>query len=138
LSPVSFGLAQGVPGISGENPESEFRQEPFKIKLSGFINTKPDEESLAVVTLGIGLYRETYQFEVVKAEAIDYPRVSAHAILQQVRKHTIDFDLIGPKEMLSKIGQAEPGTPLALVGMYRPRDRTLQLLSVSILGMDSH
>lgn len=121
-----------------ESPESEFRQDPLKIKLSGFINTRPEDESTPVVTLGISTYRETYQFEVVNVEAPDYPRLSSSVILQQVGRHSIDFDLFGPRELLSKIGQAEPGTPFAITGLYSPRNRSLRLESVDVIGMDKY
>lgn len=132
--PISFAVAQWGVG-SGERPDSEFRREPFKLKLSGFLNTKPDEHSLAVVTLGIHTYRENYQFEVVHAEAVDDPRISPRALLQQVGKYQVDFNLIGPHKLFSKIAQSPPGTPLAIVGYFQQRNRNLQLLSVEVIGM---
>lgn len=118
-----------------ENPESEFRQEPLKIKLSGFINTRPEESSLGFVKLGIGAYRVSPFFEVIVAEAPDCPRASHNVILQQTRKHQIDFHLFGPKDLLLKVAAAEPGTPLAIVGLFQPRNRNLHLLSVEVIGM---
>jgi len=137
FSPASSALAQLGPG-SGTNPGHDTSRDPFRIKLSGFINTKPNEDSVAVVKLGINAYRETYQFEVVKAEAVDNPQVGQHAILQQVGKYPVDFDLVGPKELLSKIGQAEPGTPLTIVGLFQQRNRKLQLESVDVIGMNKY
>jgi hypothetical protein len=134
LSPAPSVLAQVMPG-AGSNPSHDTSKTPFRIKLSGFINTKPEGGSAAVVTLGINTYGETYQFEVVKAEAVDDSQVGQHAILQQVRKYQVDFNLIGPQELLSKVGQAEPGTPLAIVGFFRQYNRTLQLVSVDVIGM---
>jgi hypothetical protein len=138
LSLSSSVLAQ-VPGVgSGSNPESENRKEPLKIKMSGFLNTKPEEGSLGVVTLGISAYSETYQFDLGNLEAPDYPRLNSSMILQQVGKHQVDFNLVGPNEMLSKIGQAEPGTPLALEGLFFPYNRNLRLESVQVIGMDKY
>jgi hypothetical protein len=51
---------------------------------------------------------------------------------------SVDFNLVGPRELLSKIGQAEPGTPLALLGFFTPYNRTLRLESVQIIGMDKY
>jgi hypothetical protein len=139
LSPTPLIHAQAAPGIgAGSNPEAESRREPFKIKLSGFLNTRPEDESTPVVTLGISTYRETYQFEVINVEAPDYPRLSSSIILQQVGRHSVDFDLFGPRELLSKIGQAEPGTPFAITGLYSPRNRSLRLESVDVIGMDKY
>ncbi len=71
-------------------------------------------------------------------EAPDYSQLSPKAILRQVGKYDVDFNLIGPKDLLSKIGQAEPGTPFAIVGFFTPRDRSLRLDSVSVVGMDKY
>lgn len=125
-------------GLGGDNPESDTSRTPFRIKLSGFINTRPEENSVAVVTLGISKYRETYQFEVVTVEAVDNPRVSQSAILQQVGKHQVDFELVGPQGLLSKIAQAPPGTPLAIVGFFQQRNRNLRLESVEVIGMTNY
>jgi hypothetical protein len=131
-------LAQVVPGIAGSSPEDENRKEPLRIKMSGFLNTKPEEGSLAVVTLGISAYNETYQFDVGSLEAPDYPRLSPTILLQRAGKHHVDFNLIGPKDLLSKIGQAEPGTPLALDGLFYPYNRNFRLDSVQVIGMDKY
>lgn len=132
------GLAQVPFGLGGDNPESDTSRTPFRIKLSGFINTRPEEGSVAVVTLGISTYRETYQFEVVTVEAVDNPRISQGAILQQVGKHKVDFEVVGPQELLSKIAQAPPGTPLAIVGFFQQRNRNLRLESVEVIGMTNY
>ena len=140
---TSIARAQGSgPGIgAGENDWSENSKTPFRIRLSGIINTQPEEQtlqageqSLGVVILRAGAYNETYQFEVVKAEAIDNPRVSAGMILQQVHKYGVDFELTGPKDLLSKVGQAEPGTPITLIGLFRQYNRTLILQNVETIG----
>lgn len=135
---VTSGLAQGWGVGAGSNPESENRKEPYTLSLKGFLNAKPEEGSLALVTLGISTFGETYKFDVTSAEALNYPRLSSSMILQQAGKHDVDFSLIGPRDLLSKIGQAEPGTPLAIVGLFRPYNRTLQLESVQIVGMDKY
>ena len=141
---ISVAWAQGGSGAgvgAGENEWSENAKMPFRIKLSGVINTQPEEQtlqpgeqSLGVVTLRVGTYNETYQFEVVAAEALDNPRVSAGMILQQVHKYGVDFELAGPKDLLSKVGQAEPGTPLTLIGLFRQYNRTLILQNVETIG----
>lgn len=120
-----------------ESPESESRHDPLKIKLSGFINTKPEASSLGLVKFGISTYRTSVYFEVVVAEAPDCPRASHTVILQQTGKHEIDFHLFGPKALLLKVAAAEPGTPLAIVGFFRPRSRSLYLESVEEIGMTS-
>jgi hypothetical protein len=138
LLPAPSVRAQGIPtmpfGLGGENVESETSMTPFKVKLRGFLKATPKEKSLGVYTLGLRGHRELYPFEVMTAEAVDYPRISSTAILQPNRKRTIDFHLAGPKELLSKIGQAEPGTPLAIIGFLRQRNRDFQLISVETLG----
>jgi hypothetical protein len=90
------------------------------------------------VTLGIKSYGETYKFDISALEAPDYPQLSSRAILRQAGKYDVDFNMIGPKDLLSKIGQAEPGTPFAIVGFFTPRDRSLRLESVSVVGMEKY
>jgi len=139
LSSASCVAAQATFGAgAGENPDSESRREPFKIKMSGFLNSQPDEQSLGLVTLGIKSYGATYKFDISTLEAPDYSQLSPKAIFRQVGKYDVDFNLIGPKDLLSKIGQAEPGTPFAIVGFFTPRDRSLRLESVSVMGMDKY
>ena len=81
-----------------------------------------------------GTFNETYQFEIVKADAIDNPRVSDKMILQQAHKYAVDFELTAPKDLLSKVGQAEPGTPLTLIGWFRQYYRTLILQEVETIS----
>jgi hypothetical protein len=129
------GSAQGLPfGVGGENVESETSMIPFKVKLRGFLKAAPKEKSLGVYTLGLRGHRDLYPFEVMTAEAVENPRISSTAILQRHRKRPIDFHLTGPQALLSKIGQAEPGTPLTIVGFLRQRSRDFQLISVETLG----
>ncbi len=133
-SPV---LAQGIGAGSGTNREHDTRRQPYPIQLSGFLDaSQPDEQSLAVVTIGFSIYRETRQFEIVTLEAPDYPQFSPQTVLQQTKRHKVNFRLVGPKELLSKIAQSPPDTPLKIVGMFTPRKRDLQLISVEELGYE--
>ena len=126
-------FAQVPPG-GMDGASSDASRTPFKIKLIGFLNTQPEEGS-KVLKLGINTFGETYQFELIKAEAVDDKQIGEAAILQQVGKFAVDFDLVGPRNLLSKVGQAEPGTPLTLVGFFTQRNRKLQLESVEIVGL---
>ncbi|MBI3250157.1 MAG: hypothetical protein HYZ50_26985 [Deltaproteobacteria bacterium] len=129
-------LAQPFGAGSGESNSSDMSRSPFKIMLRGVIN--PDEEEGGrIIKLGIADYQATYPFELVKVEAVDDPQTSEYAILQQAGKFDADFSLIGPKALLSKIGQAEPGTPLKIIGYFQQRARRLQLESVEIMGMEN-
>ncbi len=128
--------AQGIPfAVGGDNVESESSMMPFQVKVRGILNATARGKSLGMVSLGINPYHEKYDFDVMTAEAIDNPRISGSAILRQYKDRQKDLNLAGPKELLSKIGQAEPGTPLAIVGFFTPRDRSLRLESVSAMGM---
>lgn len=123
---------------SGESKSSDMSLSPFKIALRGILHPDEEEgEGGRIIKLGIADYQATYPFDLVKAEAVDDPQTSEYSILQQVGKFDSDFSLIGPKELLSKIGQAEPGTPLKIVGYFQPRYRRLQLESVEIMGTDN-
>lgn len=119
-------------GMGGDNPASENARTPFQVRFKGFINSRPDSDSLAVVSLGIAKYSETYQFEVVDVRAVNLPKyiVTPRNILQQAGKYDVDYNVVGKSELLSKIAQAPPGTPLQIEGMFQQRKRKLMLLSV--------
>ena len=143
-------LAQ-TPGMgAGENPSSDNSRTPFEIRMSGVLNptdhadsfeggmmnVTPDAENIAVVTLGISQYNETYRFEIGNLEAPGNPQLSARQVLQKAGKKQVDLSLIGPSALLSKVAQSPPGTPLTIVGMYEQRNQRLQLTSVEVIGTD--
>src|SRR5262245_51818710 len=115
--------AQTGVGVGSSKPEHEGSRQPLKVKLSGFINTKPVEGSLGVAKLGISSFRETYLSELTKVEAVDRDRSTARAILEPTEGREIAYDLTGPKNLLSKIAQSQPGTPLAITGFIQQRER---------------
>jgi len=51
-----------------------------------------------------------------------------------VGKRPCDFDVVGPSVLLAKVAQAQPGTPLRIVGMYVQYNQRLQLVSVDVVG----
>lgn len=122
--------------VGGENVESESSLMPFQIRLRGAINAPARENSLGYLRLSIAEYRETYDFDVTTAQAVDNAHITAWAILQQYKNGKNDLILSGPKELLSKIGQAEPSTPLILTGFLQQRKKTLRLTQVEIIGID--
>lgn len=135
LSTMASAIAQTplIPfGMGGDNPASDNARTPFQVRFKGFINSRPDPKSLALVSLGIAQYSETYQFEVIEVKAVNHPEhiVNSRQILQQAGKYNVDYNVIGPSHLLSKIAQAQPGTPLQIVGMFQQRRRKLTLLSV--------
>ena len=136
VSPASPIWAQPAPGIGASRPESEYSRHPLKVKLSGFLNTKPEEESVAVIHLGIAAYQESYQFEVITLEAVDRERVTPEALLRPTKNRAVAYQLTGPKELLSKVAQSQPGTPLTIVGFLRQREGEIQLLSVDVVGFE--
>jgi hypothetical protein len=123
-------------GVGGDNVEAESSLIPFKIMLRGAINAPAKEDSLGYVRLSIVEYNETYDFDVATAQALDDARITAWAILQQYKNGKTNLILDGPKELLSKIGQAEPRTPLLLTGFLQQRRKTLRLTKVEIIGID--
>lgn len=123
----------GLPfSMGGDNPASENARTPFQVRFKGFINSRPDADSLALISLGIAQYSETYQFEVIEVKAVNHPEhiVNSRQILQQAGKYHVDYNVIGPSSLLSKIAQAQPGTPLQIEAMFQQRRRKLTLLSV--------
>jgi hypothetical protein len=148
-SAMAVSTGSGTLG-AGDNPWADQGRTPFEIQMTGVINPETEGEtsaaeeemnagkSIAMVTLGIGQYHETYKFDIVKLESPPNPQLSASMILQHKGKRQYDFELIGRSELLSKVAQAEPGTPLLIVGMYSQRDQKLQLVSVDVVGMDKY
>jgi hypothetical protein len=128
-------LAQ-TPGVGFSHPEAESSRTPFKIKMSGFINTQPEDEK-SVIKFSIGIYRESYQFELTNVEAVGRERTTARAIIDPTEHREVAFDITGPKSLLSKIAQAQPGTPLAITGFLQQRERKIQVTEVDVIGFEN-
>jgi hypothetical protein len=135
-------FGQAAPGVGFSHPEAETSRMPLKVKMNGFINTHPEEatlktgeDSIRVINFSIGIYRETYQFEVVSLEAVDRARITPRALLEPADKRNVIFDVTGPGDLLSKIAQSEPGTPLAITGFLQQRERRMQVTDVEIIGL---
>lgn len=123
-------------GVGGDNVEAESSLIPFKIMLRGAINAPARDDSLGYLRMSIADYHATYDFDVLTAQALDDARITAWAILQQYKNGKNNLILDGPKELLSKIGQAEPRTPLMITGFLQQRRKTLRLTKVEIIGID--
>lgn len=138
LSAVPTAIVHGQPGwgIGSSNPWDDNSRTPFEINMSGFLNTKPEEGNIEVVTLGISSFSGQYQYEIMEIAAPNYPQMSTKMILQKVGQRGIDFNLIGPKDLLSKVAQSPPGTPLKIVGMFQQNRQRLQLTEVKVIGME--
>ena len=95
-------------GIGSSNPWDDNSRTPFKITMSGFLNTKPEEGNIEVVTLGISSFRTEYQYEIMEIDAPYYPQMSTRMILQKMGKRSVDFNLMGPRALLSKVAQSPP------------------------------
>lgn len=135
VAPLAF--AQTGVGVGSSRPDYEGSRHPLKVKLSGFINTKPEEGSLGVIKLGIGAFRETFLFDLTNVEAVDRERVTPRAVLEAAEERDVAFDLVGPRAILSKIAQAQPGTPLAITGFIQQRERRMQVTDVQVIGFES-
>ncbi len=131
---VSVSSAEVPCLAASESPDFEDRRAPLHIKLSGFVNTRPEASSIGFVKLEIRSYGVTAYFEVVTAEAVDCPQATQGVLLRQIKKRG-RFPLIGAKDLLLKIATAAPGTPLTLDGYYRPRHQNLHIINVEVIGM---
>lgn len=132
LAPVAFAETPCL--AAWESPNFEERLTPLHIKMSGFVNTRPEESSLGFIKLEIRSHRVSAYFEVVTAEAIACPQATEGVLLKQITR-TGNFPLIGDSDLLLKVVTAAPGTPLTLDGYYLPRHRKLHLQSVEVIGM---
>ncbi len=117
-------------GVGGDNVESESSTIPFKIQLKGILNGPHEDNILGIVTLEISAYQANYALDVTDAKALDDARITSYAILQKYKDGKRNIVLSGPEHMLSKIGQAAPGTPLTITGFLRQRSGSLQLIRV--------
>lgn len=117
-------------GVGGDNVESESSTIPFKIQLKGILNGVHEDDILGVVTLTISSYQGNYDLDVTEAKALDDARITSYAILQKYKSGKQNIVLSGPEHMLSKIGQAAPGTPVTITGFLRQRSGSLQLIRV--------
>ena len=136
-----FGVGTGVGGLGTGKPGAgdESSRFPIKVRLEGFLRYMPavsQRPELDVVTLGIARYGEQYPFVLVAIEAVDLPRLTPRRLLRIVKKWQLNFDIVGPEDLLSEVAQALPGTPLSIVGFLTPRQRKFQLWSVEGFGFD--
>ena len=142
VGPASSARAQGFGGYGGfvpgeESADSENSLTPFQFKLGGVLNpTIPDAASLAVLKMTVGTYRETYWFEVRTVEAPENPQMSTNQVLKSLNKYPVQLHLVGEKDLLTKIGQSLPNTPVTVTGLLTRRDRQLRVLSVAGFSLD--
>jgi hypothetical protein len=85
----------------------------------------------------IGGYRETYQFEIMSAEEVDDKQIPRSANVPPITSLSFDFRLVGKKELLSKIGQSLPDTPMTIIGFFQQRRRDFTLESVETISIHS-
>ena len=137
LLPTASVLAQGGVGVGGDRPSAKTRRFPFKVVVTGFLNTDPAPDALAVIQLGVTGYRGDFQLEVTNVTAPDSPQLTPRQIfLHRAGKRKADLDVTGPRDTLAKIAQAQPGTPLELTGWYAQRDGEFRLENVRIVGFE--
>lgn len=116
----------GFGGGSGDG--SRF---PIRVKLSGTLNpTTPRADSIKLAVLSISGYYETYQLEIMQAEPVDDKQIPRLAIIPSIVGTNYDYQVLGTKDLLSKIGQSLPNTPITLVAFLRQRKSELILESV--------
>jgi len=137
--------AQGIGAPYGgfapgaESTDSENSRAPFQFTLDGVLNPpSPQAASLATLTLRVGDYREIYRFEVRTAQAPEFPEMNTTQVLKSLAKYVVQLHVVGDKELLTKIGQSLPGTPITVTGLLIRRYRQLQILSVDVFGMNGH
>lgn len=129
--------AQGGVGVGGDRPSAKTRRFPFKVVVTGFLNTDPALDALAVIQLGVTGYRGDFQLEVTNVTAPDSPQLTPRQIfLHRAGKRKADLDVTGPRDTLAKVAQAQPGTPLELTGWYAQRDGEFRLENVRIVGFE--
>lgn len=137
LLPASSVWAQGGVGVGGDRPSAKTRRFPFKVVVTGFLNTDPAPDALAVIQLGVTGYRGDFQLEVTNVTAPNSPQLTPRQIfLHRAGKRKADLDVTGPRDTLAKIAQAQPGTPLELTGWYAQRDGEFRLENVRIVGFE--
>ena len=129
---------QGGPSLdglgvgSGAGMGSRF---PLRVKLGGMLNpTTLRADSIKVATLSISGYRETYQFEITEAEAVDDKQIPRAVIVPRIAQSAYDFRVVGTKGLLSKIGQSLPNTPVSMIGFLRQRKSELILEGVETIS----
>jgi hypothetical protein len=145
-----FGLCEGatssahaqfysgfMPGA--ESTDSENSRVPFQFILSGVLNPpSPQADSLTTVTLRVGDYHEIYRFEVQTATAPDIPQMSTNQVLKSLAKYVVQLHVVGDKELLTKIGQSLPGTPITVTGLLIRKYRQLQIVGVDVFRPEAH
>lgn len=128
--------AFGLPG-AGESAASENARVPIKLVLEGVLNpTLENDKNLAVLTMTVRGFREYYQFAVRRAVVPELPHTSPTEILNSLEKYKVQMKILGNKELMSKIGQSLPGTPMKVVGFFTRRYREFTVVDVEVFGKD--
>ena len=142
VGPASPARAQGLSGDGEFSPGAESADSakslrPFQFKLGGVLNPMfPDAARLAMLTLTTGSYRETYRFEVRTVEAPENPQLNTTEVLKSLDKYLIQLHLVGEQDLLTKIHQSLPDTPMTITGLLTPGGRQLRILSVDGVSRD--
>ncbi|MBM4254482.1 MAG: hypothetical protein FJ147_01140 [Deltaproteobacteria bacterium] len=129
------GLGVDFSGFGGGSGEGSVF--PIRIKLRGTLNpTTLQKDSTKVATLAINGYHETYQFEITQAESVDDKQIPRRAIIPRITFNSYDYRIFGNRDLLSKIGQAVPNTPLTIIGFLRQRKSELIIESIETIHAD--
>jgi hypothetical protein len=125
-----------MPGA--ESADSENSRAPFQFILKGVLNPpSPQATSLATLTLRVGDYHEIYRLEVQTVEAPNDPQMSTNQVLKSLNKYVVQLHVVGDKELLTKVGQSLPGTPITVTGLLIRKYRQLQIVSVDVFRPDA-
>jgi hypothetical protein len=73
----------------------------------------------------------------MSAEEVDDKQIPRSAIVPPITSLSFDFRLVGKKELLSKIGQSLPDTPMTIIGFFQQRRRDFTLESVETISIHS-
>jgi len=128
--------AFGLPG-AGEGSSSENSRYPFKLILEGVLNpTLDNQRNLAVLTMTVRGFREYYQFAVRRAALPELPQASPQEVLNSLDKYKVQMKILGNKQLMDKIGQSLPGTPVKVTGFFSRKYRELTVVDVELFGQD--
>ena len=126
----------GLPG-AGESADSENSNFPFKLIMEGVLNPMlENERNLAILTMTVRGFREHYQFAVRRAALPELPQSSPKTVLDSLDKYKVQMKILGNKELMDKIGQSLPGTPMKVTGFFTRKYRELTVVDVEVFGKD--
>jgi hypothetical protein len=100
----------------------------YRLRMDGYVGPPP-EGRREMASLLIRAGKKDVRFQVTAATVLSGSMLAAN-IFSRVRPYRPNFILRGPRATIAPFEDAEPGTQLRIIGMWRPGGRDLMVASI--------